>query len=196
MIINSAMCISVYTCAKFTIINLSWQEQSYNLSHLKDLPGKPMLCHYLHCASLITLLSCWWIQSHSLYILDVSIGDSVIFIHKLGRHPKSPVLFLPYAGLTQIQHSGQLPFHRQILWAAHQRTLWLLSSQFPLKPTQSKQTVHSISVHHVMSWLMSGFFLLFLFFQFTVLLKHITNYWNFVFCEALFQTLDIFLLCL
>ena len=79
--------------------------------------------------------------------------------YKLGWHPKSPTLFLPYAGLTQIQHSGQLPFHRQILWAAHQRTRWLLSSQFQLRSTQSKQTVCGLSVYHVIFQLMWYFFL-------------------------------------
>lgn len=50
-----------------------------------------------------------------IYINAYPLAIKCHFFHKLGCHPKSPMLFLPYAGLTQIQHSGQLPFHRQIL---------------------------------------------------------------------------------
>lgn len=52
----------------------------------------------------------------SVLCLNISIDATMshTFIN-LADTQNPPTLFLPYAGLTQIQHSGQLPFHRQIL---------------------------------------------------------------------------------
>lgn len=98
------------------------------------------------------------------YIFDIAMYNCLAFLpfvfwclilhfHKLGWHPKSPTLFLPYAGLTQIQHSGQLPFHRQIRWAAHHRTLWLLSSGPTEICSQNKQIAGSSMSLYRLMWI-------------------------------------------
>lgn len=88
-----------------------------------------------------------------LSFFHLSFDYLILHFHKLGWHPKSPTLFLPYAGLTQIQHSGQLPFHQQIRWAAHHRTRWLFSSGPTEICSQNKQIAGSSMSLYRLMWI-------------------------------------------